>query len=85
MKVKVTLRFLALIAGSQEQQSSNRVCHSLRKGQFLGGGGVLCIFWIRGRTIRKGIDFHDFGIRNGIDFRDSGIRNGIDFCSFRNW
>ena len=27
--------------------------------------GVLHIFWVRGRAIRKGIDFHDFGIRNG--------------------
>ena len=39
-----------------------------------GGGGVLYIFWVRGRAIGKGIDFHDFGIRNGIDFRN-----------FRNW
>ena len=46
------------------------------------GGGVLCIFWVRGRAIGKGIDFHEFGIRNGIDFHDFGIRNGIDFCNF---
>ena len=39
-----------------------------------GGGGLLYIFWVRGRAIGKGIDFHDFGIRNGIDFRN-----------FRNW
>ena len=35
-----------------------------------GGGGVLYIFWVRGRAIGKGIDFHDFGIGNGIDFRN---------------
>ena len=49
------------------------------------GGGVLYIFWVRGRAIGKGIDFHDFGIRNGIDFHDFGIRNGIDFHNFQNW
>ena len=38
------------------------------------GGGVLYIFWVRGRAIGKGIDFYDFGVRNGIDFRN-----------FRNW
>ena len=48
-------------------------------------GGLLCIFWVRGRVIGKGIDFHDFGIRNGIDFHDFGIRNGIDFRNFRKW
>ena len=48
-------------------------------------GGLLYIFWVRGRVIGKGIDFHDFGIRNGIDFHDFGIRNGIDFRNFRNW
>ena len=26
------------------------------------GGGVLYIFWVRGRAIGKGIDFHEFGI-----------------------
>ena len=50
-----------------------------------GGGGVLYIFWVRGRAIGKGIDFHDFGLRNGIDFHDFGIRNGIDFHNFQNW
>ena len=50
-----------------------------------GGGGVLYIFWLRGRAIGKGIDFHDFGIRNGIDFHDFGIRNGVNFHNFRNW
>ena len=50
-----------------------------------GGGGVLYIFWVRGRAIGKGIDFHDFGIRNGIDFHDFGIRNGINFRNFHNW
>ena len=49
------------------------------------GGGVLYIFWVRGRAIGKGINFHEFAIRNGIDFHDFGIRNGIDFCNFRNW
>ena len=47
-----------------------------------GGGGVLYIFWVRGRAIGKGIDFHDFGIRNGIEFHDFGIRNGINFRNF---
>ena len=32
------------------------------------GGGVLYVFWVRGRAIGKGIDFHEFGIRNGINF-----------------
>ena len=50
-----------------------------------GGVGVLYIFWVRGRAIGKGIDFHDFGIRNGINFHDFGIRNGINFHNFRNW
>ena len=49
------------------------------------GGGVLYIFWVRGRAIGKGIDFHDFGIRNGIDFHEFGIRNGITFRDFHNW
>ena len=49
------------------------------------GGGVLYIFWVRGRAIGKGIDFHEFGIRNGIDLHDFGIRNGIDFFNFCNW
>ena len=52
---------------------------------FPGGGGLLHIFWVRGRAIGKGIDFHDFGIRNGVDFHDFGVRNGIDFHNFRNW
>ena len=38
-----------------------------------GGAISLYIFWVRGRTIGKDIDFHD--IRNGIDFRDLGIKN----------
>ena len=46
------------------------------------GGGVLYIFWVRGRAIGKGIDFHDFGIRNSIEFHDFGIRNGINFRNF---
>ena len=41
------------------------------------GGGVLYIFWVRGRAVGKGIDFHDFGIRNGINFHHFGIRNGV--------
>ena len=49
-----------------------------------GGGRVLYIFWVRGRAIGKGIDFHDFGIRNGIDFHGFGIRNGINFRNFHN-
>ena len=52
---------------------------------FTRGGGVLYIFWVRGRAIGKGIDFHDFGIRNGIDFHEFGIRNGITFRDFHNW
>ena len=40
-------------------------------------GGLLYIFWVRGRAIGKGIDFHDFGIRNGIDFHDFGIRRTV--------
>ena len=47
-------------------------------------GGVLYIFWVRGRAIGKGINVHDFGIRNGIDFHDFGIRNGINFHNFHN-
>ena len=50
-----------------------------------GGGGVLCFFWVRGRAIGKGIDFHYFVIRNGINFHDFGIRNGINFHNFHNW
>ena len=54
-------------------------------------GAVLYIFWVRGRAIGKGIDFHDFGIRNGINFRNFhnwytgmhfrkiGIKSGIYF------
>ena len=49
------------------------------------GGGLLYIFWVRGRAIGQGIDFHDFGIRNGIDFHEFGIRNGITFRDFHNW
>ena len=45
-------------------------------------GGDLYIFWVRGREIGKGIDFHDFGIRNGIDSRNFGIRNDTDFYDF---
>ena len=48
-------------------------------------GGLLYIFWVRGRAIGKGIDSHDFGVRNGIDFHDFGIRNGINVHNFRNW
>ena len=40
------------------------------------GGGVLYIFWVRGRAIGKGIDFHDFGIiRNGIE--RGGVTGGV--------
>ena len=56
-----------------------------RKTERPGGGGLLYIFWVRGRAMGKGIDFHDFGIRKGIDFHDFGIRNGIDFRNFPNW
>ena len=47
-----------------------------------GGGGALHIFWVRGRAIRKGIDFPDIGIKNGINFHNFGTRNGTDrdFC-----
>ena len=76
---------------------------NIGKGLVMGGvppgGGVLYIFWIRGRAIGKGIDLHDFGIsgirngidlqdfgiRNGIDLQDFGIRNGINFQNFLNW
>ena len=44
----------------------------------LGGGGLLCMFWVRGRAISNSIDFYDFGIRNGAGFYDFGVRNGID-------
>ena len=58
-----------------------------------GGGGYLHIL-IRGCAIRKGIDFHDFGIRNGtisifaifaiglgsgMHFRKTDIKSGIYF------
>ena len=56
--------------------------HQILLATFRPGGGILYIFWVRGRAIGKGIDFHDFGIRNGIDFHDFGIRNGIDVRNF---
>ena len=34
-------------------------------GLYETGGGALYKFWVRGRAIGKGIDFHDSGIRNG--------------------
>ena len=56
----------------------NGVCNQ-RKAFWLGRGGAICILWIRGRTIGKGIDFPDIGIRNGLDFHNFGVRNGSDF------
>ena len=50
------------------QRRYNRIFHRLFQPG--GGGGVLCIFWVRGPAIGNGINFHDFGIRNGIDFHD---------------
>ena len=46
------------------------------------GGGVLYIFWVRGRAIGKGIDFHDFGIRNGIDFHEIWYKERYHFSRF---
>ena len=56
------------------EESYNNGCQKKENTFGPGGGGILYIFWVRGRAIGKGIDFHEFG-----------IRNGIDFCNFRNW
>ena len=45
-------------------------------------GGALHIFWVRGLSIGKGIDFPDIGIKNGINFHNFGTRNGTDFQGF---
>ena len=45
-------------------------------------GGVLHIFWVRGRAIGKCIYFPDIGIKNGINIHNFGIRNGTDFQGF---
>ena len=50
-----------------------------------GGGGVLYIFWVRGRAIGKGIDFHDFGIRNGINFRNFHNWSSVGYAFSENW
>ena len=50
--------------------------------------GVLYIFWVRGRAIGKGIDFHDFGIRNGIDlsiFAVFTILYRVGYAFSENW
>ena len=49
------------------------------------GGGLLYIFWVRGRAIGKGIDFHDFGIRNGIDFRNFRNWYRVGYAFSENW
>ena len=48
-------------------------------------GGVLYIFWVRGHTIGKGIDFHDFGIRNGINFRNFHNWYSVGYVFSENW
>ena len=63
-------------------QNSTECITQRGKNSHLVSQGVRYIFWVRGRAIGKGIDFHDFGIRNGIDFHNFGIRNGIDFYDF---
>ena len=65
------------------QPVANEICTGVAESGR--GGGLLYIFWVRGRAIGKGIDFHDFVIRNGINFHDFVIRNGIDFRNFHNW
>ena len=47
--------------------------------------GVLYIFWVRGRAIGKGIDFHDFGIRNDIDFRNFRNWYRVGYAFSENW
>ena len=49
------------------------------------GGGVLYIFWIRGRSIGKDIDFHNFGIRNGIKFRILHNWYRVGYAFSENW
>ena len=45
-------------------------------------GRALHIFRVRGRAIRKSINFPDIGIKNGINFHNFGIGNGTDFQDF---
>ena len=45
-------------------------------------GGVLHIFWVRGRAIGKGIYCQDIGIKNDINFHNFGIRNGTYLQDF---
>ena len=75
---------LETVGWTYSSRSTPWHCHLLLyvKRKIVAPGGLLYIFWVRGRAIGKGINFHDFGIRNSIDFHDFGIRNGIDFC---NW
>ena len=50
-----------------------------------GGGYYSYIFWVRGRAIGKGIDFHDFGIRDGIDFRNFRNWYRVGYAFSENW
>ena len=47
--------------------------------------GLLYIFWVRGRLIGNGIDFHDLCIRNGIDFRNFRNRYSVGYAFMENW
>ena len=49
------------------------------------GGGVLYIFWVRGRAIGKDIHFHEFGIRNGINFRNFDNWYRVGYAFSENW
>ena len=49
------------------------------------GRGVLYIFWVRGRAIGRGIDFHDLGIKNGIDFRNLCNWYRVRYALSENW
>ena len=59
-KILCSLLFRRLIVTSRSVSKINFM--------FLTQGGLLYIFWVRGRAIGKGIDFHDFDIRNGYRF-----------------
>ena len=50
------------------------------RGGYPGG-----IFWVRGRAIGKGIDFHDFGIKNGINFRNLHNWYSVGCAFSENW
>ena len=61
------------------------MCCFGENARLIPGGGVLYIFWVRGRAIGKGIDFHDFGIRNGIDFRNFRNWYRVGYAFSENW